>query len=103
MLSTRSSQHPGAVLALVLGLPDEVARYVDSSDLLRQFRGFLFMRIVPILRDIGLWGDRIQKAFADMGILDFADADLDAAMAEDEAVAEELDARLSHVRAVAEA
>jgi hypothetical protein len=60
------------------------------------------MRIVPILRDIGLWGDRIQKAFADMGVLGFADADIDAAMAEDEAAAEEIDAiRTAHIRAVA--
>src|SRR6266581_6286358 len=36
-----------------LGLPDEVARFVDTSELQRSFRGFLFMRIVPILRDIG--------------------------------------------------
>ena len=60
------------------------------------------MRIVPILRDIGLWGDRIQKAFADMGVLGFADADIDAAMAEDEEAAEEIDReRLAHVKAVA--
>jgi hypothetical protein len=40
-----------------LGLPREVTDYVDNSEVLRQFRGFLFVRIVPILRDIGLWGD----------------------------------------------
>ncbi|MEY2455556.1 MAG: hypothetical protein QOK06_650 [Acidimicrobiaceae bacterium] len=85
-----------------LGLPDEVSTYVDRSELQRTFRGFLFMRIVPILRDIGLWGDKIQKAFADMGVLGFADADIDAAMAEDEAAAEELDAlRMAHIREVA--
>ena len=40
-----------------LGLPiDEVTDYVDNSESLRLFRGYLFMRIVPILRDIGLWG-----------------------------------------------
>ena len=83
-------------------MPAEVAGYVDRSELQRTFRGFLFMRIVPILRDIGLWGDKVQKAFADMGVLGFAEADIDAAMAEDEAAAEELDAlRMSHIRAVA--
>ena len=67
-----------------LGLPQEVTDvYVDNSEVLRQFRGFLFVRIVPILRDIGLWGDKVQQAFADMGVLTFADADIDAAMAED--------------------
>ena len=29
--------------------------YVDTSELQRTFRGFLFMRIVPILKDIGLF------------------------------------------------
>ena len=85
-----------------LGLPAEVAKYVDESELQRQFRGFLFMRIVPILRDIGLWGDKIQKAFADMGVLAFADSDIDEAMAEDEAVAEQLDReRRSYIEHVA--
>jgi len=85
-----------------LGLPQEVTTYVNESELQRTFRGFLFMRIVPILKDIGLWGDKIQKAFADMGVLGFADADIDAAMAEDEEAAEALDKqRMAHIEAVA--
>jgi hypothetical protein len=84
-----------------LGLPAEVTEYVNTSEIQRTFRGFLFMRIVPILKDIGLWGPRITKAFEDMGVIGFADADIDAAMAEDEQVADELDVRLAHVREVA--
>jgi hypothetical protein len=84
-----------------LGLPPEVTEYVNTSELQLTFRGFLFMRIVPILKDIGLWGPRIQKAFTDMGVLGFADSDIDAAMAEDEQVADELDARRRHVEEVA--
>jgi len=84
-----------------LGLPREVAEYVDNSEVLRQFRGFLFLRIVPILRDIGLWGDKVQQAFADMGVLTFADADIDAAMAEDDAAGDELDALMARVKSVA--
>jgi hypothetical protein len=84
-----------------LGLPPEVTEYVNTSEIQRTFRGFLFMRIVPILKDIGLWGPRITKAFHDMGVIGFADTDIDAAMAEDEQVADELDARLAHVREVA--
>ena len=30
----------------------------------------LFTRIVPALRDIGLWGARVQRAFADMGVME---------------------------------
>jgi hypothetical protein len=85
-----------------LGLPAEVADYVEHSDLQRTFRSYLFMRIVPTLKDIGLWGPRITKAFEDMGVLEFADSDLDAEMANDEAAAEELDnERMSHIKAVA--
>ena len=43
----------------------------------------------------------VQQAFADMGVLAFADADVDAAMAEDEAAGDELDARMAHVKSVA--
>ena len=74
-----------------LELPDEVTEWVNTSELQRTFRGFLFMRIVPILKDIGLWGPQIQRAFTDMGVSAWADTDIDAAMAEDEQVAEELD------------
>jgi hypothetical protein len=86
-----------------LGLPADAAEYVAHSDLQRTFRSYLFMRIVPILKDIGLWGPRITKAFTDMGVLGFADTDIDSEMAADEAAAEEFDRlRLSHIRAVAE-
>jgi hypothetical protein len=84
-----------------LGLPAEVTEWVNASDLQRTFRGFLFMRIVPILKDIGLWGPRIQKAFTEMDVIGFAETDIDAAMAEDERVAEELDSRRAHVEEVA--
>ena len=66
-----------------------------------EFRSYLFMRIVPILKDIGLWGPRIQGAFTEMGIIQFAETDLDAEMANDERAANDLDIRLDHVKAVA--
>ena len=88
-----------------LGLPPSVHEHVATSEMQRQFRGLLFLRIVPILRDIGLWGPKIRQAFTDMGVIGFADADIDATMAEDESVADgmdaEMDARLEHVEAVA--
>ena len=68
---------------------------------MREFRSVLFLRIVPILREIGLWGPRVRGAFEDMGVLAFAEADLDAEMANDEAAAEEFDTQMTHVKAVA--
>ena len=77
-----------------LDLPiDDVMEHLRHSESQRMFRSYLFMRIVPILRDIGLWGPRIRRAFEDMGVLGFADADIDAAMADDERAAEEFDDR----------
>jgi hypothetical protein len=85
-----------------LGLPPEVTEYVEHSEVMVQFRNYLFTRIVPILKDVGLWGTRIQKAFTEMGVIQFADADLDAEMANDERAAEELEAsQLAHITAVA--
>jgi hypothetical protein len=84
-----------------VGLPPEVNEYIEHSEVMRNFRSFLFLRIVPTLKEIGLWGPRIRGAFEDMGVLAFADADLDAEMANDEAAAEEFDAQMAHVRAVA--
>jgi len=76
-----------------LELPvDEVLEYVNESETQQIFRSYLFTRIVPTLKDIGLWGPRIQKAFTDMGVMAFADTDLDAVMAEDEQAAEDIEA-----------
>jgi hypothetical protein len=85
-----------------LGLPQEAADYVEQSELLRSFRNYLFTRIVPIIKDIGLWGPRITKAFTDMGVIEFAKSDLDGEMANDEAAAEQIDKdRMAHIKEVA--
>jgi hypothetical protein len=67
------------------------AAWVDGSPLMTQFRSHLFSRIVPIVKDIGLWGDTVQKAFRDMGVLDMAGFDIEALMKADEDQAEALD------------
>ena len=89
-----------------IGIAPEIGKYVEDSETLRVFRSFLFMRIVPILRDIGLWGPRLRTAFESMGVIGFADSDIDAEMASDEKAAQEYDEardeRLAHVKAVAE-
>ncbi|MGH8918407.1 MAG: aminobenzoate oxygenase, partial [Actinomycetes bacterium] len=87
-----------------MGLPGEVSKWVDQSELQRQFRGYLFTRIVPVLKDIGLWGPKIRQAFTDMDVIGYADTDLDAEMAGDERAAEEFDrAHEAHVRSAAAA
>ncbi|HYV56140.1 MAG TPA: ferritin-like domain-containing protein [Candidatus Nitrosopolaris sp.] len=79
-----------------LGLPvEECVGYVESSQLMREFRSMLFSRIVPTIKDIGLWGPKIRRAYANMGILGFADVDTTALAENDERVAEEFDARLA--------
>ena len=60
---------------------------------MRQFRTRLFTRIVPTVKDIGLWGQRVQKAYGDMGVLDFASIDAEGLLDNDAKVAEEFDAR----------
>ena len=70
---------------------EECVAYVEASPMMRMYRSLLFTRIVPIVKDIGLWGEKIQKAYADMGVLDYASVDIDAIMREDENVAERID------------
>ena len=77
-----------------LGLPvKECMGYMENSILMNQFRSDLFTRIVPTMKHIGLWGPRIQKAYADMGILGFGETDVEALMKEDERIAETFDGR----------
>ncbi len=75
------------------GIPrQEIRELIDNSDYSRMFRSLLFSRLVPCVRDIGLWSERLQRAYADMGVLDSAGADLEALMKADEDMAEKLDA-----------
>ncbi|HBK91979.1 MAG TPA: hypothetical protein DDZ68_09950 [Parvularcula sp.] len=93
----------------VLGLPvEECIRSNNESEAMRIYRSMLFQRIVPIVKDIGLWSGKIQKAYADMGVIGFAETDYSALVAEDERRARELDAerkaeRETYVRSVAAA
>jgi hypothetical protein len=76
-----------------LGFPiEECVEYVERSPVMQSFRSLLFSRIVPCVKDIGLWGTKVQKAYADMGVLEMAGVDLDALMAQDEHIAESIDA-----------
>jgi hypothetical protein len=88
-----------------LGLgADACVEFVRVSPLMQQYTKMLFSRIVPTIRDIGLWGPRIQKAFVDMGVIEFAGVDIEALGEDDEQVAAEYDklraARDAHVNSV---
>jgi len=77
-----------------LGFPvEECMAWADRSELMRMFRSALFSRIVPTIKDIGLWGPKIRRAYSNMGIMGFAEVDTEALAARDEQVAEEFDAR----------
>ncbi|MFE7130155.1 ferritin-like domain-containing protein [Streptomyces sp. NPDC057638] len=73
--------------------PKEADQLAERSESLQLFRKLLFARIVPCVKDIGLWGERLQRAYVDMGVFEFGDANLDLLMTQDEEIAEELDRR----------
>jgi hypothetical protein len=72
------------------GMP-EARRSVRGDEL---FRSRIFSRVVPTVRDVGLWGPRVQQAFAAMGAIEFATVDAAALLDNDARVADEFDARL---------
>jgi hypothetical protein len=85
-----------------VGLDVKACRAVHEAALgTLKFRSRLFSRIVPTVRDIGLWGPRVRKAFEDLGVMQFADRDSAAMLAEDNRVAEEFDAKRMVDRALA--
>jgi len=71
---------------------EECLEFTENSPIQQAFRTLLFSRIVPCVKDIGLWGDKVQRAYADLGVLDAAASDLEALMRDDEDIAERLEA-----------
>jgi P-aminobenzoate N-oxygenase AurF len=77
-----------------LGLPvDECLDYVRNSEMMGEFRKMLFSRIVPTVKDLGLFGPSVQKAFTEMGVIRFQDVNPDDLSAADEEIARDLDRR----------
>jgi hypothetical protein len=60
---------------------------------MKVFRSRIFSRIVPTVKDIGLWGPQVQEAFAAMGAIEFASVDAGALLENDARVAEDFDTR----------
>jgi hypothetical protein len=74
------------------GLPvDKLMEYAFNSGVMQQFRSRLFTRIVPILKDIGLFGPKVQKALGDMGVMEYAKIDARAILENDGKVADDFD------------
>jgi hypothetical protein len=70
---------------------EECVEFTVRSPVQQAFRQFLFSRIVPCVRDIGLWGPKVQHAYVDLGVIDAANSDLDALMRDDENIAERME------------
>jgi hypothetical protein len=80
---------------------------IDYADALREleaaegqirFRKRLFSRIVPTVRDIGLWSERVQKAYTELGGIQYANTNAQEMLDKDARVAEEFDRKMSEKR-----
>ncbi len=69
----------------------ECVEFTEHSPTQQAFRQLLFTRIVPCVKDIGLWGQKVRQAYADLGVLDAAGSDLDALMRADEDIADRIE------------
>jgi hypothetical protein len=85
-----------------LGLPADALNELHyNSKQMASFRGRLFSRVVPTVKDIGLWGERVQKTFAEMGVMDYANIDVTEQLANDGKVAEDFDKKMFIEKAIA--
>jgi hypothetical protein len=85
-----------------LGLPAKLLDEIHyNSKQMNSFRGRLFSRVVPTVKDIGLWGPRVQKAFGEMGVMEYAEINVVEQLANDGKVAEDFDKKMFVERAVA--
>jgi hypothetical protein len=70
---------------------EECLEFSDQSETQQLFRTLLFSRIVPCVKDIGLWGPKVQHAYVDLGVIGAADSNLEDLMRADEELAEKID------------
>ena len=84
-----------------LGLdPATCAQHMYDSGYMQNFRSALFTRIVPIVKDIGLWGETIRNGYETMGIIGYAQTDVQALQEADDTIAKDFDARKNYVQSV---
>ncbi len=86
-----------------LGFGRELGSVAIDSSTMKVFRRRLFTRIVPVVKDIGLWSPKVRQAFVDMQAIEFADVDVDAMLDDDHRAAEEFDAKRHVADAIAAA
>ena len=88
-----------------VGLPKkECLALVASSPATRYHRHRLFSRIVPTVKDIGLWGAKTQAAYETLGILQSQRIDIRTLLEGDDLAAQKFDrARTSGLDAAGEA
>jgi hypothetical protein len=72
----------------------EVMKTLDGAEGQIRFRKRLFSRIVPTVRDIGLWSERVQKAYADLGGIQYAQTNAQEMLDNDAKVAQEFDRQM---------
>src|ERR1700755_595505 len=70
---------------------DECLEFTEQSPVQQAFRTLLFSRIVPCVKDIGLWGPKVRRAYTDLGVIEAGDSDLEALMRADEEIAERME------------
>jgi hypothetical protein len=78
----------------------ETMKTLDEAEGQIRFRKRLFSRIVPTVRDIGLWSEKVQKAYTELGGIQYAGVDAQQMLDNDAKVAEEFDRKMKEGFAV---
>jgi hypothetical protein len=84
-----------------LDLPlQECVDHLHASGAMVKFRNNLFTRIVPTVKDVGLWGEKVRRGYEQMGVLQFSEVNIEAVQEDDQKIARDFDARRKHVAEV---
>lgn len=82
--------------------PKDVLPVIDAAEGQVRFRKRLFSRIVPTVRDIGLWSEKVRQAYTDLGGIQYEKTDAQAMLDNDARVAEDFDRQMREGFAKAE-
>ena len=73
---------------------NEVRKTLDGAEGEIRFRKRLFSRIVPTVRDIGLWSEKVQKAYTELGGIQYAQTNAQEMLDNDAKVAADFDRQM---------